>query len=717
MSELASGGFGSLYVARQRGFEREVAVKFLTPSLWQDADALARFEREAKIIAGLSHKNIAPCYAYGIWGGKVPYLVLELLHGTTLRQTLRAAGKLPWERSFSLGVDLCSALAQAHAAGVVHRDIKPENIFITDDGTVKLLDFGLSRVGDQQLTEAGTLLGTVLYMSPEQAAGKTATTSSDIYSLGCVLYESIAGHPPHVANDPMAVLHLQLKEYPQLLATANDTIPAKVDNVLFKAMSKEPEGRYADALSFGTDLRNALTQKDFIGVTPCEISSMSAFDKPNEKHSKGHQLFAMIAVVALIVLPFALIFSSSTLSQALLVCANAIPAKQRTATIESWADSLESMHLSEAAAILYKATTQLPAIDPVQRIRQLDKLTRTLLQQNDQAAAAKVVSQSKDYLSALEMETPLSTRDAQTILSALTLDLHVVDPSQLGRIHNELFNAGTHVENVLWNNRMFDQWECSRELNFREFESAPIDRFCQVLLGVMKLEQEQQYGLIGKLVKHKMTALEGNQRLDPDLRKLYESLIAEANKRHSAKKQNYSEPLASVTYPWLVGPALTSHEKKLVLEALCNSMGDYTQEWQVAPLYTFLVKSRPSEDDYSDNGYQCLVQFVHGAALMQSGKSAEAAEEFIAVTKKSDEIYLLLSASKTATALLSSKTHTNIKSAGQLEKLAKILQLRENENRTEDSSLTNSIGNYGLLQGKLLAAEKERVLRIRDLAR
>jgi len=702
-SELNSGEFGSLYVARQLGFEREVAIKFLNVDLWQDPKALARFEREAQIIAGLNHRNIVPCYAYGLWGGKVPYLVLELLHGTTLQQTLAKVGPLSWQRTFSIGVDLCSALAHAHAAGVVHRDIKPANIFLTEDDTVKLLDFGLSRIGDQRLTATGYLVGTAMYMSPEQATGKPATASSDIYSLGCVLYECIADRPPLLSDNPMGLLYLHLTEYPQSLITADGTIPAKVNNVLFKAMNKAPDERYSDALSFGTDLRNAVTDKDFVGVPPCANPVQMESERRIGNRPGSRQIIMMAAVIALITFSAAVLISNSMLSQSLLICANMIPAEHRASYLESWADTLENLGRKESAVPLYAEATRLPAGNPVKLIRQLDKLMRAMLEQGYVASATPLFRQSTGCLFALKIATPISHQDAETIVSALATDRHFAATAQKDLQKNyELINAQNHVEDMLLCNHMYDQWARWRNIRLNAIPLTNVELFCDLLANIIRLENAQQYGPIVKLVNEQMPMLHRSQRLAPELRGLYGSLIAEANRRHRAPKHTYSERLLSISYPWIEKTALTNNELKEVLKVLCNEEGYFYQASHLAPLYAIVIE-KLKLNHYENTDYPCLVQFLHGASLMKSAPPADAAKEFMDVVKKSNSESLVHGATRAAADLLSARIYTPVINTDELEKLANILQSRQYEGSKPDLDYIYMCQIYGFQEKNQLA--------------
>ncbi len=203
VAPLGAGGMGEVYRARDTRLGREVAVKVLPESLASNTDRQARFGREARAVAALSHPNILAIHDYGTHGAVV-YAVMELLEGETLRERL-VKGPLPWREAVEMGAAIADGLAAAHAKGIVHRDLKPENLFLTNDGRVKILDFGLARVEpissaqDETSpyvpppTDPGIVMGTAGYMSPEQVRGQQADARSDIFSFGCVLYEMVTG--------------------------------------------------------------------------------------------------------------------------------------------------------------------------------------------------------------------------------------------------------------------------------------------------------------------------------------------------------------------------------------------------------------------------------------------------------------------------------------------------------------------------------------------
>jgi eukaryotic-like serine/threonine-protein kinase len=205
-SQLGAGGMGEVYRAYHTALKRDVAIKIVPAALASDPVALSRFQTEAQAIAALSHPNILGIFDIGDGAG-VPYAVMELLDGRTLRELLQSSGAaLPARRAIDYAVQIAAGLSAAHARGITHRDLEPENIFITRDGRVKILDFGLAKVAvpgssgsvDATFspTSAGTVLGTVGYMSPEQVRGQTVDSRSDISSFGLVLYEMLAGRVP-----------------------------------------------------------------------------------------------------------------------------------------------------------------------------------------------------------------------------------------------------------------------------------------------------------------------------------------------------------------------------------------------------------------------------------------------------------------------------------------------------------------------------------------
>ncbi|MGH8881279.1 MAG: protein kinase domain-containing protein, partial [Stackebrandtia sp.] len=234
---------------------RIVAVKQLRDSLAGDPAFVERFRREARAVAALSHPNIAGVFDYGEDEGK-HFIVMEHVPGRDLSQVIREDGPLDSDRATSITAQVCDALGHAHAAGVIHRDVKPANIIVTDDGRVKVTDFGIARaVGDTTLTAAGSVLGTAHYVSPEQAGGERVSGASDIYSLGIVLYEMLTGSVPFTGDSPIAVAMRHLSDDVPPPSELQSEVPAHLDDAVARATAKEPTDRFPTAEEMAAALR------------------------------------------------------------------------------------------------------------------------------------------------------------------------------------------------------------------------------------------------------------------------------------------------------------------------------------------------------------------------------------------------------------------------------------------------------------------------------
>ena len=257
LSPLGAGGMGEVYRARDRKLERDVAVKVLSASVSRDAERMCRLEREAKLLASLNHPNIAAIY--GFEDSSEPALIMELVDGPTLADRL-LRGPMTLEEAFPIAKQICEALEYAHERGVVHRDLKPANIKVTPDGTVKLLDFGLAKAleGDLNIqdvtssptltamaTQAGIILGTAAYMSPEQARCKIVDRRTDIWAFGCVLYEMLTGKMAFCGETVTDTLAALIKTEPDWSQLPSAT-PAHVRVLLRRCLQKDPRQRLRD---------------------------------------------------------------------------------------------------------------------------------------------------------------------------------------------------------------------------------------------------------------------------------------------------------------------------------------------------------------------------------------------------------------------------------------------------------------------------------------
>ncbi|HEX4418734.1 MAG TPA: protein kinase [Kofleriaceae bacterium] len=263
-SQIAAGGFGAIYRATDVRSDAEVALKVLHPQLARDPSVVARFRREGKTLANLRDPHTITAYELGEVDDGTLYIVMELLHGESLYHRFRSRGPMPWRQVVHIAQGVCSSLAEAHAAGIVHRDLKPANIHLeTRDGDadfVKVLDFGIAKIvqGNEhdrtELTQVGTMIGTIDYMSPEQMVGGEMTPASDIYTLGIVLYEMIAGRTPFAtAQTATALLAALLTQTPDPLARHAD-VPRTLDQIIARCLHREVPDRFRDV----TELAEAL---------------------------------------------------------------------------------------------------------------------------------------------------------------------------------------------------------------------------------------------------------------------------------------------------------------------------------------------------------------------------------------------------------------------------------------------------------------------------
>src|SRR4051812_44622757 len=261
---LGRGGMAEVHRGRDLRLGREVAVKVLRSDLARDPSFQVRFRREAQAAASLNHPAIVAVYDTGedrTTTGATPYIVMEYVEGETLRDVIRREGHLSSERAMSLSADICGALDFSHRNGIVHRDVKPGNVMITPQGTVKVMDFGIARaVSDSAATMTSTaaVIGTAQYLSPEQARGESVDARSDVYSVGCLLYELVTGAPPFTGDSPVSVAYQHVREDPRLPSSINPEIPPELDAILLKAMSKNPANRYQSAAEMRNDLLRAL---------------------------------------------------------------------------------------------------------------------------------------------------------------------------------------------------------------------------------------------------------------------------------------------------------------------------------------------------------------------------------------------------------------------------------------------------------------------------
>ena len=258
---LANGGMGTIYEGLDTRLDRKVAVKVMHPHLAQDEEFISRFIREAKAAASLSHPNIVNVMDQGWNQSGIPavFLVMELVEGQTLRELIANKGAFTINETINYLSPVVSALAAAHQIGIVHRDIKPENILISNDGRIKIADFGLARgtnLGQTMTAEASVILGSVSYLSPEQVQRGISDARSDIYSIGVMAFEMLTGKRPHISDSPMQIAFLHVNEDIPKVSSKGIKLPKELDELIYAATSRNPDDRPKDAIAFSNALRN-----------------------------------------------------------------------------------------------------------------------------------------------------------------------------------------------------------------------------------------------------------------------------------------------------------------------------------------------------------------------------------------------------------------------------------------------------------------------------
>ncbi len=295
---LGFGGMSEVHMGRDTRLHRDVAVKVLRADLARDPSFYLRFRREAQNAAALNHPAIVAVYDTGeaeTTAGPLPYIVMEYVDGVTLRDIVHTDGPMPPRRAIEVIADACQALNFSHQHGIIHRDVKPANIMISKTGAVKVMDFGIARAiadSGNSVTQTAAVIGTAQYLSPEQARGESVDARSDVYSLGCVLYELLTGEPPFIGDSPVAVAYQHVREDPVPPSQMHSGISPELDAVVLKALAKNPDNRYQTAAEMRADLvrvHNGERPEAPKVLTDAERTSMMAAG-PVARHDTTDQL-------------------------------------------------------------------------------------------------------------------------------------------------------------------------------------------------------------------------------------------------------------------------------------------------------------------------------------------------------------------------------------------------------------------------------------------
>src|SRR3954447_1465691 len=320
---IGYGGMAEVHLGRDLRLNRDVAIKVLRADLARDPSFLNRFRREAHSAAGLNHPSIVSVYDTGEDAGPdgtpQPFIVMEYVHGRTLRDIVKSEGRLPVRRAMEIVAEVCSALDFSHRNGIIHRDVKPANVMITPQGAVKVMDFGIARaVADNAatVTQTANVIGTAQYLSPEQARGESVDARSDVYSTGCLLYELITGVPPFQGDSPVAVAYQHVRENPVVPSARNPELPRVLDSIVMKSLAKNQQNRYQSTGEMEEDLQRALANQpvraeavmtdaertQFIARTPPPPVALRRTDytEPDEDDSRRTGLIWAAVVVALL---------------------------------------------------------------------------------------------------------------------------------------------------------------------------------------------------------------------------------------------------------------------------------------------------------------------------------------------------------------------------------------------------------------------------------
>jgi eukaryotic-like serine/threonine-protein kinase len=300
--KIGSGSYATTYTATDRSLNRTVAVKVLHPDRVENPDDLANFQQEARIAAMVTHPNIVQVYDSGVRDNHA-FLVMEWVGGKTLKDEINSKRRITVDHALDLADGILAGLSHVHAIGIVHRDVKPQNVLLNEFGTPKLTDFGVAcAMGDSGRDQQGVTMGTAAYMAPEQARGRALSGTSDIYSVGVILYEMLTGRLPFTGDDPLDVIHKHVHEPVVRPKRINPNIPGSVEQLVLKALAKDPEQRYASAAEMRAAFRHARQESSEREAYSAFVAPVGRMERIQELASHRLTWIAASGVIALMML-------------------------------------------------------------------------------------------------------------------------------------------------------------------------------------------------------------------------------------------------------------------------------------------------------------------------------------------------------------------------------------------------------------------------------
>jgi serine/threonine-protein kinase len=409
LSLVGRGGMSVVYKARNRQVNSIVAVKTLKQDLLADEELFARFCQEAKVVQMLAHPNIVTVHDFGVTMDGQPFMAMDYLEGRTLADVLEESGRIGVKRCVRIFSQVCDALAHAHAHNMIHRDIKPGNIMlvdtVNDTDVVKIFDFGFAKFLEkpgrklQALTQVGDVLGTPLYMSPEQSAGKKLDSRSDIYAVGCVMYESLTGRAPLIGENVLDTMQKQINEKPVALDTIRPDlfIPQPMTAILFKTLEKDPAARYQSMKDLKRDLEMTLMGQSGRAVVEADLPGLAKLKSYPEEKRYPQAMWISLAFGAVLM---------AGICWAFLLMSK--PAE--TGAVDSSAITGEPLPIPQAQPRLSLISGPLPS-DP----KKLVEMARTFLKQQSPADSDKASSKAINILRSTGHTNDRSIADAYAI--------------------------------------------------------------------------------------------------------------------------------------------------------------------------------------------------------------------------------------------------------------------------------------------------------------